>query len=171
MWPVADDMIREAAALGVPVQALTDSLGERIRNEAVEKYGRKGNDWPLWDGPGDDPSFQSEGSWTVLPEFIGDAPCIIFWEPRTERKLLRFERGQDLVRVLEECHRMEFYVVDEVLSYMICYNEHDFLIASGSAAHWLEARLVRQARRSNEIEKNSGEPTPRAASLATPSGR
>lgn len=141
MWTIADDMIRESNELGIHVEALGSDVADRVHTELRDTYGRAGKRWPLWDGPNCDPSFQAEEAWQCLSAFLGDAPCLILWEPRTERKVLRFGRGSDLVKVLGECHRTEFYVTDDVLSYMFCFNEHDFLIASGRAAEWLRNHI------------------------------
>jgi hypothetical protein len=140
MWTIAEDIIREARTLGIPVDAINSDAADRVHTELRDRYGRAGNRWPLWDAPNCDPSFQEEEAWRHLPAFLSNAACLVLWEPRTERKVLRFRCAKDLVKVLEECHRTEFYVTDD-LSYMVCFNEHDFLIASGRAAEWLRSYM------------------------------
>ena len=54
-----------------------------------------------------------------------------------EREALRFQSGTDLVAVLEESHRSEFYVTNDNVSWLIAYNDHDYLIGVGEAADWI----------------------------------
>lgn len=60
MWTVADDMIREANALGISVEVLSADAADRVHTDLRDTYGRAGECWPLWDGPSCDPSFQAE---------------------------------------------------------------------------------------------------------------
>lgn len=140
MWTIADDMIEAARTLGVSVARLAAEQAARIHQEATEKYGGARKSWPLWDGPSGEASLQGEDAWRAIAAFVGDAPCILFWEPRTEKDVLTFERGRDLIDVLGECHRTELYVTDSALSYLFCFNDHDFLIAWAQAADWLGRR-------------------------------
>jgi hypothetical protein len=86
----------------------------------------------------DGPSFQEERAWRRLASLVGNASCVVFWEPRTEKNALSFRSGGDLVAILEECHRSEFYVTDESVSYLLCFNEHDYIIGEGRAAAWVD---------------------------------
>lgn len=142
MWTIADDMIGEADLLGVRASALPVNEREKIRRDLAEKYGRSKAGWPLWDGPSDDPSLQEEAAWRLVADFVGDSACIVLWERRTEEQALQFERGRDLVRVLEGVHRTEFYVTDHITSFLLCFNDHDCLVAAGRAAPWLRTHLV-----------------------------
>jgi hypothetical protein len=140
MWSIACDMLSEASRLGVPVSLVDEVAADRLRSNLLQKYGRSKMGWPLWDGPSDDVSVQDESAWRWIADFLNDGPCVILWEPGTERKALRFSSGVGLVAVLAECHRTEFYVTDDVTSFMLCFNHHDYLIGAGHACKWLADR-------------------------------
>lgn len=137
MWTIAADILDEAKRQQIFALSLPRQIAQTIRQDVERKYGGSRREWPLWDQENDDPSIQEENAWELVAEFIGDAPCVILWEPRTESQLIEFLSGQDLVRVLRECHRTEFYITDRDSSYLLCFNHHDFLIGSGRAAPWL----------------------------------
>jgi hypothetical protein len=53
------------------------------------------------------------------------------------RSVWKFRNGSDLLRVLEDCPALEFYVSDEEASYLLCSNHHDFVIGWGAASQWV----------------------------------
>jgi len=144
MWTLAEDVLNAAKRLGVVASALTPEQSAVVHRDIVQRYGGSKHDWPLWDGPTEYPAIQDPAAWRLIADFVHDEPCLLLWDPSTERRILRIERGQELIRVLDEVHRSEFYVTDPALSFMLCFNHHDFLIAGGRAATWLEARRSRQ---------------------------
>ncbi len=58
----------------------------------------------------------------------------------------KFGSGYDLLRVLLECPALEFYVCDEDGSYLLCSNDHDFIIGWGTARPWVETLDVARGR-------------------------
>lgn len=50
--------------------------------------------------------------------------------------------GSSLDELLGETFRFVFYVTDPEGTYLICFNDHDFLICWGSAQEWLERRIA-----------------------------
>jgi hypothetical protein len=92
------------------------------------------------------PSFQDVDGWRQISFFPGDRACVVFWEPGTEKRALRFGSRSDLVAVLDECHRSEFYVTDDEVTYLLCFNHHDYLIGQGLAASWVSEYIKGQQR-------------------------
>jgi hypothetical protein len=140
MWTLAQDVLNAAKRLGVAASALEPQESAALHRSIAARYGGSADRWPLWDGPTDYPAIQDPAAWRLIADFIHDEPCLLFWEPSTELKVIRIERGQELIRILDEVHRSEFYVTDPALSFMLCFNHHNFLIAGGRAAPWLQAR-------------------------------
>jgi hypothetical protein len=138
MWTLAQDVLHAAKDLGVAASALTLEESEALHRGMASRYAGSSERWPLWDGPTEYLAHQDPTAWRLIADFVQDEPCLLLWEPTTERTVIRIERGRELVRVLEEVHRSELYVTDSALSFMLCFNHHDFLIAGGRAASWLE---------------------------------
>lgn len=140
MWTIANGMIEEASRQGMFVGVLPPGDAAKIRQLAGNRHGKTSQRWPLWEHM-DGPSFQEKQAWRRLSSFATDGGCIIFWEPRTEQQALRFHSTRDLTTILEECHRSEFYVTNDDVSYLLCFNEHDYLIGEGRAAEWIAQYL------------------------------
>lgn len=74
--------------------------------------------------------------WELIPRYVGGEACCLFLEGAST--IWRFRNGTDLLRLLEECSALEFYVCDEDASYLLCSNHHDFLIGWGHASAWVD---------------------------------
>ncbi|HYV44076.1 MAG TPA: hypothetical protein VFA20_04400 [Myxococcaceae bacterium] len=140
MWTLAQDVLNAAKGMGVAASALALEESAVVHRDLAARYGRAAGRWPLWDGRAEYPAIQDAAAWRLIAEFVHDDPCLLLWDPATDRTVIRFERGRDVVQVLGDVHRSEFYVTDPALSLMLCFNHHDFLIAAGRAAKWLEVR-------------------------------
>lgn len=127
------------------ITVLPDAQASDIRKLAIERFARGAADWPLWERM-DGPSVRGVDAWRHISLFPSLGGSVVFWEPRTERKVLRFRSGSDLVAVLDECHRSEFYVTDDEVTYLLCFNHHDYLIGQGLAASWVSEYIKGQQR-------------------------
>jgi hypothetical protein len=145
MWTFSGEFMEVSQKLGVSASILDREAGKRVHGEMLAKYGLNKGAWPLWDGPSDNPSLQAVDAWEEMGEFLADSPCLLFWNPTSDRNVLRFEIGRDLVKVLEEAPTNEFYVTDDARSYLLCFNHHQYLIAAGRAAPWLREVKKRRA--------------------------
>ncbi|MEJ5027729.1 hypothetical protein [Comamonas sp. MYb69] len=73
--------------------------------------------------------------WELIPQYVGAASCLMFLPGATA--IWQFGSGADLLLVLKESSAMEFYVCDDEARYLLCCNDHDFLIGWGIAAPWV----------------------------------
>jgi len=157
MWTLAEDVLNAAGRLGVGASALAPQESDVVHRNIATRYGDSGDGWPLWDGRTEYPAIHDPAAWRLIADFVDDQPCLLLWEPSTERAVVRIERGQDLIRVLDEVHHGELYVTDPALSFMFCFNHHDFLVAGGDAATWLQARQRQQLKLVAENAMTKGE--------------
>lgn len=74
--------------------------------------------------------------WELIPMYVGSTTCLMFLEGADT--VWRFRSGSDLLRVLNECPALEFYVCDQDTSYLLCSNHHDFVIGWGAATQWVD---------------------------------
>ncbi|GAB9134881.1 hypothetical protein BDS110ZK25_20780 [Bradyrhizobium diazoefficiens] len=73
---------------------------------------------------------------TCLPSSLATR-CAREGEIGNEYRGMKFSCGADLLRVLEDCPALEFYVCDEKASYLLCSNHHDFVVGWGAALPWV----------------------------------
>jgi hypothetical protein len=130
-------LVSAIAAAGVAAKRLDDdqrqALFERLRaNLGVSFDGRR-----PWDHPDAPDGVRAPDAWRTIPELVGDKPCLCFLEDTEE--VWRLQGGADLRGVLGELPAVEFYACDEVATWLLCHNHHDFLIGWGSASDLVSA--------------------------------
>lgn len=140
MWKIVDDFAEEAVKQSLEFEILVPDEAERFHQGLLAKFGRSKAGWPLWDGPSEFASVQDELAWRWMGDWIKDESCVLLWDPASERRALRFAKGRSLVSLLEEMYGTEFYVTDNNITYMMCFDHHDYLVAAGRAKAWLEQR-------------------------------
>jgi hypothetical protein len=138
MLKAVDDFAEEAVKQGLEFEVLVPVEARRFHQGLLAKFGRSMRGWPLWDGPNDFASVQDELAWRWIGDWIENESCVLLWDPANERRALRFAKGRGVVSLLEEVYGTEFYVTDEDMTYMICFNHHDCLISAGRARSWLQ---------------------------------
>lgn len=73
--------------------------------------------------------------WELIPQYVDTASCLMFLPGA--KTIWQFGSGADLLRVLKESPALEFYVCDDEARYLLCCNDHDFVIGWGIAAPWV----------------------------------
>ncbi|WP_448040217.1 hypothetical protein [Bradyrhizobium liaoningense] len=104
------------------VVRLHERLGVDVMSRAPWERGREGKQRP--DG------------WKLIPDYVGANECLMFLEGADE--VWKFRSGRDLLRVLNDCPAVEFYVCSGDASYLLCHNHHDFVVGWGAASEWVQ---------------------------------
>lgn len=137
-----NEIIRTANLLGIKVVELSLEECARIQAQIKRKFIAGKRTPQMWDALEGCVSIQDRDSWRWIDEFVEDNKAILCVdEGHAEWKLRMYEfnDGQQLVNVLGETFHFEFYVTDRDVSYLLCFNDHDYLIACGRATGWLLA--------------------------------
>ena len=53
--------------------------------------------------------------------------------------MFKLSSGEDVINIIGELFNIEFYLSNRETKYLVCYNHHNILIASGDARQWLES--------------------------------
>ncbi|WP_315784526.1 hypothetical protein [Bradyrhizobium sp. SZCCHNPS1003] len=88
-----------------------------------------------WDDSEAPQGLHRTDGWQLIPTYVGRRECVMIVAGASA--CWTFRNGADLLRVLEECPPMEFYVSDKDASYLLCCNHHDVVIGWGDAAGWV----------------------------------
>src|SRR5262249_31610357 len=132
-----ESAIRKA---GARVTVMSKRETAELLEELTNRFGDPQSQRALWDQLTDRVSCRAEGGWRWISEFRPSDPCIMFAPPHLESQAFRFDASRDVVPVLGECSAFEVYVVGINLEYLLCFNDHDYLIAAGMAKPWLKSR-------------------------------
>lgn len=88
-----------------------------------------------WNAPDAPEGLQSVSGWELVPSYVADDPCLVFSACATA--IWKFTNGEELLRFLRETHGFEFYVCDAAGTYLLCFNDHNFLIGWGASGIWV----------------------------------
>jgi hypothetical protein len=66
---------------------------------------------------------------------------VLLFDLSNEAEMFQVPSGTALHDLLYNTFGFVFYVTDSEATYLICFNDHDFLIGCGSARRWIEERV------------------------------
>ncbi len=66
--------------------------------------------------------------------FVQASPCLMLTE---NLDLLAVESGEDLRLIFDDCPMFDHFVFDHALTYVICVNDHGYLIGSGASCNFI----------------------------------
>lgn len=119
------------------VVQLNDEESVRIRNCVEEKYAAGIGQLPLWERLKSDFSKYDPEGWRVISDFPFDNRVTMFFDRESEANMYSISSCKEAVKILSECPGFVFYITDEGCSFLLCHNDHDYLIGAGSAKDWI----------------------------------
>lgn len=125
--------------VGARASIAADTTSADLFSALRAKFGA-GKGGQLWEALAEKTSCWYREAWRWIAEYL-DRESILFFAPGSA--VFELSDGVELVDVIGECSCFEFYVTDRALSFVLCFNDHDFLIASGDARSWLDRRIAR----------------------------
>ena len=121
-------------------QKLSLQDSEKIQYDIAKKFGINDSyTYPLWDNLKDKYSIYNRDGWKLISNFTKNETVFLILEQSDERAVYSFKNGEEVVRVLGECFGFVFYITNESKSYLLCFNDHDYLIGSGQAKEWIKS--------------------------------
>lgn len=88
-----------------------------------------------WDSMDAPDGVQRADGWKLIPAYIGNRGCLVF--SSGAKAVWKFRNGEDLLQFLKESPSFEYYVCDVSLNFLICNNDHDYIIGWGWAESWV----------------------------------
>jgi len=89
-----------------------------------------------WDATNAPSGVHTTSGCELVSNYVADTPCLVFSPGATS--VWKFANGADLLLFLKASPAFEFYVCDALATYMLCYNDHDFIIGWGQSTAWVE---------------------------------
>jgi hypothetical protein len=139
MGYLIDEVLSEAKALGVEVRAVPATEMDKIRERVYAVYtrGNPTSQKPLRDLLENYESHQDPDGWKLLGDLIGNQEAILFFDSSSEPAGIRFSDGYSLQRVIGECTGFVFYATSPSQDFLLCFDDHDMILAAGFMSHRL----------------------------------
>jgi hypothetical protein len=138
MWDIRRQILTAAAQQGIAVVELTEDQREGLLSSIRTRFTTRMQIGSMWEGMRDAYGVQDADSWQWVGEFVADRTSILLFEEF--QCAFQVSSGTDLVYLIGQTFNVEFYVTDLSVSFVLCYNHHDCLLAVGDAAEWLRGR-------------------------------
>ncbi len=138
-WNPDDFVIDALGRSGVTARRLDAAEARALSVRVLETFGLRLNGF-FWDkeGPHDSVSVRNVDGEEMIPDFVGARPC--FFISMYAKQIWAFASGDDLRAALAQMYMSEFSVCDAEVSYLLCFNHHDYLIGWGDARTWVSLK-------------------------------
>lgn len=139
MDTILNELLSVAEEMNLTVSVLSSIEVEKKIEMIYEKYIIKNLKTSfLWEDMADAEYINDSAGWSYIDSFVGENHCLLMFEEFEKWFVVEVNSGKDLKILLEESFAFEFYVFDELLSYLICFSHHDQLIGCGKAKTWIK---------------------------------
>lgn len=115
---------------------LDESAVDDLVSRIVAKYteGARGN--CLWEFFVNDYSIRRNDGWKLAAAYPSNDDIMLVLDGQKWQGY-QFESIGDLRLLLAETPRFEFYMTNHAVSYVLCWNHHDYLVGAGDCVGWL----------------------------------
>ncbi len=122
--------------LNLSVIEVSESETRKLIGEIQKQFCGRQFSGPIWHGLLAHFGERWEEGWVKAGEYVGDRSCVLICD--SEPCAFRIKNGVELNGLLGECPLFEFYVTDDAFNFLICQNDHGYLIGAGDAASWIQ---------------------------------
>ena len=91
---------------------------------------------PIWHSLANEGKRRTDG-WREAAKLVGNHECVLLVEDDTSKIAYDVLNGRVIEQLLSECPGFEFYLFDRSMTYLMCHNDHDYLIGCGLAVEWI----------------------------------
>ena len=144
---VGKAVLKAAETIGIQLEIVDPEVASGFRSDIDRRYAKKGM-IPLWERLVDSIGDYDPEGWRVIGDYVGDREAMLFFDEDNEPTVFRIRSGDLLISLLSEAPLFVFYIANQSGEYLLCHNDHDYLIACGDAMTWLkERKKAREAKR------------------------
>ena len=139
MMSFINDAILEALnSNNFGVTKLNDEQALALRGRLYAKFAPKFLTGCLWEFIENEASRHLPDGWRSLGRYPYQGEVVLFFDQHDESHMYVIDNLKNLVRVLEECPGFVFYVANQSGNFLLCHNDHDYLIGAGDARNWIQ---------------------------------
>lgn len=138
MGYLADEIENAALALNIELSKLNAEEIAMLRSKLAYSFSQEPNDpWKLsYQNLKNSQSLFDPKGWMLIQEYANNN-LILFVNPDEEKDMWIVPSGVILTSILSETVGFPFYVTSLEADYILCFDDHDCLIATGKAVEWL----------------------------------
>ena len=138
MFGIVEGILAAERDHALGVRPLGAAIRHELRERVFSRYGR--TSFRLWEAASGCASVRNADAWRWIHEFVGSRSCVLFLDLADGAEMFHVPSGSSLDGLLANTYGFVFYVTDAEADFLICFNDHDFLMGWGGAREWLEGR-------------------------------
>ncbi len=135
-----ESLIEAKEATGMALEEMSALESVFFRNKVIEKFMQGKNSFPLWERVSPGYGVHDPKAWHWLDEFLLNQEIYFFFDESNDPTIYIFQPDQSFVKFLSEFPKYVYYITNESLDFILSFNDHDYLIASGTAEPWLRKK-------------------------------
>ena len=145
MMKVSELVQTAAAEVGCKAVKVDQRVMEALRLLVWQRFTDAWSIPPMWEHLKDDSFICASDAWSWVGEYVGSNDVIMFFDVDDDKSAVVFEDGSSVVAALANSSGFVFYLTDLDASYVLCFNDHDFLIGAGAAVDWIKRKKESEA--------------------------
>jgi len=134
---IKDAILEAVESKQFKVQEVGAAASTSIRLNIERLYTEKRSPKPLWERLADDASKHDPEGWRAIGDYPYENTVTIFFDEENEGTMYSLDSCKDVVNLISECPGFVFYVTNSDCSFLLCHNDHDYLIGTGEAKGWV----------------------------------
>ena len=91
----------------------------------------------MWERIHESSGEQDAEVWKRLSQWLPVSSILIFFEEHDDQAMIELSPVRLASAVLGECCLFVFYLTDREGSFLIAFNDHDYVICCGAAQQWM----------------------------------
>lgn len=132
-----ESLLEAKEATGIALEEMSALESVFFRNKVVEKFMEGNKSFLLWERVVRGYAIHDRKAWHWLDEFLKNQEIYFFFDESNDPTIYIFQPNQSFVKFLHEFPKYVYYITNESLDFILGLNDHDYLIASGTALPWL----------------------------------
>ena len=122
------------------VENLNDKSTALVRSRIESLYAEGPSYKPLWERLNEQVGVFDPDGWKTVEKYPFNDNLLMFFDLDNEKTMYLFSSIGDVVKILSECPGFVFYLTDCECTFLLCHNDHDYLIGAGDAKGWVSSR-------------------------------
>ncbi len=124
---------------GIELRKVSPEFLHDLWKELDSKFqGEENGSAPKWEALNEPSAVQAEDAWEWLSEFPVEGKIFMLFEPSDYSLGLEFDSMESVTHFLGEGTGWVYYLTNSSTDFLLCENDHQFLIGAGKAKDWVK---------------------------------
>lgn len=125
----SSEVIEICSELDFKYELLHPQDALRVRSLIITAFNLDGKQRSLWEGMKSTYSVHDSDAWKKVQSFFNSEPIYFFFDESSDGIILSLQNSDNITTILGESTGFVFYITDLSCTSLVCFNDHDVLLA------------------------------------------